>query len=122
MKINQLIHPAAVAESALSTKSTQVELSEIAPIIGAIAGVAGRALIGGAGAALGNIADKTATAPEVEEARAPEEDYGDEYQDMVARVKHLAGSGPLKTVWDPAKRVYRNVPVATQPSQPPLKK
>jgi hypothetical protein len=47
----------------------------------------------------------------------PEADYGADYQDMVARVKHLAGLGPLKTVWDPQKRVYKNVPVAVQPKK-----
>jgi hypothetical protein len=46
-----------------------------------------------------------------------EADYGADYQDMVARVKHLAGLGPLKTVWDPQKRVYKNVPVAVQPKK-----
>lgn len=40
-----------------------------------------------------------------------EADYGPEYQDMVRRVGQLAKQGPLKTVWDPVKRVYRNVPV-----------
>jgi hypothetical protein len=44
-----------------------------------------------------------------------EADYGADYQDMVARVKKLAGMGPLKTVYDPNKRVYRNVPTAVQP-------
>jgi hypothetical protein len=44
-----------------------------------------------------------------------EADYGADYQDMVARVKKLAGLGPLKTVYDPQKRVYRNVPTAVQP-------
>jgi len=47
----------------------------------------------------------------------PEADYGADYQDMVARVKHLARLGPLKTVWDPQKRVYKNVPVAVQPKK-----
>lgn len=47
----------------------------------------------------------------------PEADYGDDYQDMVSRVKKLAGMGPLKTVYDPAKRVYRNVPTAVQPKK-----
>jgi hypothetical protein len=47
----------------------------------------------------------------------PEADYGDDYQDMVKRLKQLAGAGPLKTVYDPAKRVYRNVPVAVQPKK-----
>jgi hypothetical protein len=50
-----------------------------------------------------------------------EADYGDDYQDMVARVKKLAGMGPLKTVYDPQKRVYKNVPVAQQPAQQPKK-
>jgi len=45
----------------------------------------------------------------------PEADYGDDYQAMVQRVKKLAGLGPLKTVYDPNKRVYRNMPTAVQP-------
>jgi len=44
----------------------------------------------------------------------PEADYGDDYQDMVKRVKRLAGVGPLKTQYDPARRVYRNMPTAVQ--------
>ena len=44
-----------------------------------------------------------------------EADYGDDYQDMVKRVKKLAGLGPLKTVYDPNKRVYKNMPTAVQP-------
>lgn len=47
----------------------------------------------------------------------PEADYGDDYQDMVSRVKKLAGLGPLKTQYDPQKRVYRNVPTAVQPKK-----
>jgi hypothetical protein len=47
-----------------------------------------------------------------------EADYGDDYQDMVKRVKKLAGLGPLQTVYDPHKRVYRNVPRAQQPKKP----
>lgn len=50
-----------------------------------------------------------------------EADYGPDYQDMVSRVKKLAGLGPLKTVYDPQKRVYKNVPVAQQPAQQPKK-
>ena len=46
-----------------------------------------------------------------------EADYGADYQDMVARVKKLAGLGPLKTVYDPQKRVYKNVPQAVQPKK-----
>ena len=49
--------------------------------------------------------------------REKEADYGDDYQDMVSRVKKLAGLGPLKTVYDPAKRVYKNVPTAVQPKK-----
>ena len=45
----------------------------------------------------------------------PEADYGDDYQDMVKRVKKLAGLGPLKTQYDPNRRVYRNMPTAVQP-------
>jgi hypothetical protein len=47
----------------------------------------------------------------------PEADYGADYQDMVKRVKKLAGVGPLKTQYDPAKRVYRNMPTAVQPKK-----
>jgi hypothetical protein len=52
-----------------------------------------------------------------EKPEPPKADYGPDYQDMVARVKKLAGLGPLKTVYDPKKRVYRNVPVAQQPNK-----
>lgn len=41
----------------------------------------------------------------------------DEFDAMVSRLKKLAGAGPMKTVYDPQKRVYRNVPVAQQPSK-----
>ena len=50
--------------------------------------------------------------------RDPKEvDYDGEYDAMVARVKKLAGLGPLKTVYDPAKRQYRNMPTAVQPKK-----
>ena len=50
--------------------------------------------------------------------RDPKEvDYDDEYDAMVARVKRLAGLGPMKTVYDPNKRVYRNMPTAQQPKK-----
>jgi len=49
--------------------------------------------------------------------KEPEVDYDDEYQAMVARVRKLAGIGPMKTVWDPTKRVYKNVPTADQPQK-----
>ena len=35
----------------------------------------------------------------------------DEFDAMILRLKKLAGQGELKTVWDPVKRVYKNVPV-----------
>jgi len=57
-------------------------------------------------------ADESKSKPKEKEA-----DYGDDYQDMVARVKKLAGLGPLKTVYDPTKRVYRNMPTAVQPKK-----
>ena len=42
----------------------------------------------------------------------PEMDYDDpEWTSKVERLRKLAGMGPLKTVWDPVKRVYKNVPV-----------
>jgi len=47
----------------------------------------------------------------------PEAKYDDEYDAMVARVRKLAGIGPMKTVYDPAKRVYRNMPTAQQPKK-----
>jgi hypothetical protein len=37
------------------------------------------------------------------------------HDQSVARLQHLAGIGPMKTVWDPTKRVYKNVPTADQP-------
>jgi hypothetical protein len=45
----------------------------------------------------------------------------DQFDDAMARLKKLAGAGPLKTVYDPAKRVYRNVPTAVQPQTQPKK-
>lgn len=41
----------------------------------------------------------------------------DDFDSMVLRLKKLAGAGPLKTVWDPVRRVYRNVPVNQQPEK-----
>ena len=40
-----------------------------------------------------------------------------DHDKSVARLRHLAGLGPLKTVYDPAKRVYKNVPTADQPKR-----
>ena len=44
------------------------------------------------------------------------------YDSAMARLKQLAGAGPLKTVYDPATRRYKNVPSAVQPVQQPKKK
>ena len=40
----------------------------------------------------------------------------DDFDSMVSRLKKLAGSGPMKTVYDPNTRRYKNVPVAQQPT------
>ena len=45
----------------------------------------------------------------------------DQFDAAMARLKKLAGAGPLKTVYDPQKRVYRNVPTAVQPQTQPKK-
>lgn len=45
----------------------------------------------------------------------------DDFDDMVLRLKKLAGAGPMKTVYDPQKRVYKNMPTAQQPAQQPKK-
>ena len=39
----------------------------------------------------------------------------DEFDAMVNRLKKLAGSGPMKTVYDPNTRRYKNMPTAVQP-------
>jgi len=61
------------------------------------------------------------TDQDLEEARKkrkePEVDYDADYDAMVARVKKLAGLGPMKTVYNPARRVYKNVPTADQPQK-----
>jgi GNAT superfamily N-acetyltransferase len=61
------------------------------------------------------------TDQDLEEARKkreqPEVNYDDEYDAMVARVKKLAGLGPMRTVYNPAKRQYRNMPTAVQPKK-----
>jgi hypothetical protein len=60
-----------------------------------------------------------------EQGVAEEEKVGnmpaDKFDDAMARLKKLAGAGPLKTVWDPQKRVYKNVPTAVQPQTQPKK-
>ena len=40
-----------------------------------------------------------------------------DHDKSVARLKHLAGLGSMKTVYDPAKRQYRNMPTAVQPKK-----
>jgi hypothetical protein len=45
----------------------------------------------------------------------------DDFDAAMARLKKLAGAGPMKTVYDPQKRVYRNMPTAQQPAQQPKK-
>jgi hypothetical protein len=46
-----------------------------------------------------------------------ETEYGPEWDEKIQRLKKLAGMGPLKTVWDPVKRVYKNVPVNQKPEE-----
>ena len=71
-----------------------------------------------------NAADYIDTAADyIESNQEPELAEGDKIGNMdadkfdaaMSRLKQLAGAGPMKTVWDPAKRVYRNVPTAVQP-------
>jgi hypothetical protein len=73
-----------------------------------------------------NAADYIDTAADyIESNQEPELAEGDKIGNMdadkfdaaMARLKQLAGAGPLKTVYDPTKRVYRNVPVAVQPKK-----
>lgn len=45
----------------------------------------------------------------------------DAFDAAIARMKKLAGAGPLKTVYDPTRRVYKNVPTAQQPAKQPQK-
>ena len=45
----------------------------------------------------------------------------DDFDDAMSRLKKLAGAGPMRTVYDPQKRVYRNMPTAQQPAQQPKK-
>jgi hypothetical protein len=45
----------------------------------------------------------------------------DAFDDAISRLKKLAGAGPLRTVYDPNNRVYKNVPHAVQPAQQPKK-
>jgi hypothetical protein len=62
------------------------------------------------------VVDETSLERSLEEAynNFKEEEYGPEFQAMVKRVGDKAKQGPLKTVWDPVKRVYKNVPVGKE--------
>jgi hypothetical protein len=67
---------------------------------------------------LGGVTDKKTVDEELRKKREqPEAKYDDQYDAMVARVQKLAGIGPMKTVYDPTKRVYKNVPTAVQPKR-----
>jgi hypothetical protein len=55
--------------------------------------------------------------PELEEGDRVGNMDADKFDAAMSRLKQLAGAGPMKTVYDPAKRVYRNVPVAVQPKK-----
>jgi len=55
--------------------------------------------------------------PKIESVSEAEQDFGADWDEIVKRVGQRAKQGPLKTVWDPQKRVYKNVPV-NDPDQP----
>ena len=62
----------------------------------------------------------------VAEARGKDQDqfggmHQDDFQEKLMRLKKLAQAGPMKTVYDPNKRVYKNMPTAVQPPRPPKK-
>jgi hypothetical protein len=61
----------------------------------------------------------------VKEAKRQPETFGgydpDDFQEKLLRLKALAGAGPLKTVYDPKQRVYKNIPTAVQPPRQPKK-
>jgi hypothetical protein len=57
------------------------------------------------------------TEPDIDEGEKVGNMDADKFDAAMARLKQLAGAGPLKTVWDPTKRVYRNVPTAVQPKK-----
>jgi hypothetical protein len=45
----------------------------------------------------------------------------DKFDDAMLRLKKLASQGPMRTVYDPQRRVYKNVPTAVQPLKQPKK-
>jgi hypothetical protein len=55
------------------------------------------------------------TEPDIDEGEKVGNMDADKFDAALARMKKLAGAGPMKTVWDPAKRVYKNIPTAVQP-------
>jgi len=57
------------------------------------------------------------TEPDIDEGEKVGNMDADRFDAAMARLKQLAGAGPMKTVYDPAKRVYRNVPTAVQPKK-----
>ena len=57
------------------------------------------------------------TEPDIDEGEKVGNMDADAFDSAMARLKQLAGAGPMKTVYDPTKRVYRNVPVAVQPKK-----
>jgi len=62
----------------------------------------------------------------VAEARGKDQDqfggmHQDDFQEKLMRLKKLAQAGPMKTVYDPNKRVYKNMPTAVQPPRQPKK-
>ena len=57
------------------------------------------------------------TEPDIDEGEKVGNMDADKFDSAMARLKQLAGAGPMKTVYDPTKRVYRNVPVAVQPKK-----
>jgi hypothetical protein len=75
------------------------------------------AAIGAVSAADELLKDKKLKEQSPKKREQPEVNYDDEYDAMVARVKKLAGLGPMKTVYDPTKRQYRNMPTAQQPKK-----
>jgi hypothetical protein len=57
------------------------------------------------------------TEPDIDEGEKVGNMDADKFDSAMARLKQLAGAGPMKTVYDPTKRVYRNVPTAVQPKK-----
>jgi hypothetical protein len=57
------------------------------------------------------------TEPDIDEGEKVGNMDADKFDSAMARLKQLAGAGPMKTVYDPTKRVYRNVPVSVQPKK-----